>query len=204
MIFVAPLLVSGSLLATPILTFNTTTALSGNNANQTVGWEFDVLSPITVTGLGWFDQGADGLQMAHTVGIWDSAGDLLTSAVVQQGTTDPLDGLFRTAAITSVVLMPGTDYIIGGQNFSSNTEQLAFGVPPTTAPSISFVGGEYSGIDNLFERPTSATANTDCCWGPSFSVAPGVTSVPEPRGTVALLTTGVVLMLLVRRRLVRA
>jgi len=43
---------------------------SGNNNNQTVSWQFDVLTPVWVTGLGWFDQGAGGLGTAHTVDIW--------------------------------------------------------------------------------------------------------------------------------------
>ena len=126
-----------SLLADPVLSFDTATASSASNFNQTVGWEFDVVSTTSVTGLGWYDQGADGLQLAHTVGIWDSIGNLLASAIVGQGTTDPLDGLFRTAAITPILLAPGT-YVVGGQNFSSNTEQLAFGVTPVHRPENLF------------------------------------------------------------------
>jgi hypothetical protein len=110
-----------------------------------------------------------------------------------------LDGLFRTIAITPIILAPGGGYVVGGQNFSTNTEQLAFGVPPTTVPSIAFVTGEFSNADGIFERPTNPTGNPQCCWGPSFSG----TAVPEP-SVAALCGFGlVVLVIVVSRRRTR-
>jgi len=179
---------ASSAMATAVLSFNTSGASSGGEYDQSVGWEFTVNSTITVTGLGWYDQNGDGLQMAHEVGIWNSTGTLLTSGTVAAGTTDPLDGLFRTVSISSIVLTPGT-YIVGGENFSTNTEQLAFGVTPTTISSISFVGGEFSAADGIFEEPTNLTGNSNCCWGPSFSVS----AVPEP-GAVALCGFGLLML----------
>jgi len=188
-------LASGLLMADPVLTFNTSSAFSAANFNQTVGWEFDVTSPITVTGLGWYDQGGNGLSTAHEVGIWDLSGDLVASVLVGAGTTDPLDGLFRTASVTPIVLSAG-DYIVGGQNFSTNTEQLAFGVAPTiTDPSVSFLGGEYSSGTG-FSDPTNHTGVADCCWGPSFSVA----ATPEPADASAFLALGVLAAALFARR----
>ena len=58
------------------LTFDETTGSSGSNSNQSVGWQFDVLSSLNVTGLAWYDEGQDGLALAHTVGIWDPSGNL--------------------------------------------------------------------------------------------------------------------------------
>jgi hypothetical protein len=187
---------SGTLLADPVLSFSGSTA-PANAFNQTVGWEFDVLNTITVTSLGWYDQNSDGLLLAHTVGIWDSSGNLLTSVLVAQGTTDPLVGLFRTAAITPIVLTPGTNYIVGGQEFSTDNEQL-FGPASTTDSRIAFDKGEHSNADNLFELPTIPTGNPNCCWGPSFSVD-AAANVPEPSGVSALLAAGVLAMLVARR-----
>ena len=81
-------------MADPVLSFNASAALGENFNTLTIGWQFNVVSTTTVTGVGWFDQGLDGLQQQHEVGIWDSAGTLLASASVQPGTTDPLDGFF--------------------------------------------------------------------------------------------------------------
>jgi Domain of unknown function (DUF4082) len=186
LIVLAAALTAGSLAAEPALTFNPAGDSSGTENNQSVGWEFNVLTSITVTGLGWYDQGGDGLQMAHTVGIWDSSGTLLTSGLVAAGITDPLDGMFRTDSIASLTLAPG-EYIVGGQNFSSDTEQLAFGVTPVTDPRLSFDAGEFSNIDGTFEEPTNPTAVPTCCWGPSFSISPAAPSTPEPNpGTLSL------------------
>jgi hypothetical protein len=173
-------LTAEAILATPILSFNTAGASSGTENNQSVGWSFTVLSPITVTGLGWYDQNGDGLSLAHMVGIWDTVGTLLTSATVALGTVNPLDGLFRTVAISPIVLAPGAGYIVGGQNFTTSTDQLAFGVVPATVASITFTGGVFSAVNGIFERPTSPTGagggNANCCWGPSFSIS----VAPEP------------------------
>src|ERR1700690_1662408 len=106
---------AGSLIADPVLSFNTSTppALPLDSLTETIGWEFNVLSGTTVTGLGWYDQGSDGLQDAHEVGIWSSSGAPVASAVVAAGTADPLVGLFRTVTIAPIPLAPG-EYIVGG------------------------------------------------------------------------------------------
>ena len=198
------LFVVGSLMADPVLSFDTTTALTAGNFDQTVGWEFNVLSPITVTGLGWYNQGANGLELSHMVGIWSSTGTLLASATVAAGTTDPLDGLFRTVAITPIVLQPG-EFIIAGENFLAGSDDLAFDVTPTTDASISFVAGRYSAADNMFEFPTNSTgvvqnSSPDCCWGPSFSISAATVSTPEPAGSSLLLAVGALAAALQTRR----
>jgi hypothetical protein len=191
---------SGTLLADPVLKFDTSTPNRTNYENEIVGWEFNVLNTIDVTGLGWYDEGLDGLFLAHTVGIYNSSGNLLASAPVLAGKLDPLVGLFRTAGI-SLTLSPGT-YIVAGQEFAptdipatNTTDQPAWGGAPNILDSrIAFVGGEFfSTADNKFE----STA-TNCCWGPSFS-ADAAANVPEPSGVSALLAAGLLAMLVARR-----
>jgi hypothetical protein len=65
--------------ADPVLVFNAATGSSAINQNQSVGWQFNVTTAITVTGLSWYDEGANGLVVGHTVGIWNPAGTLLGS-----------------------------------------------------------------------------------------------------------------------------
>ncbi len=192
---------AGSLVADPVLSFNPATSSTASNYNQTVGWEFDVLTPITITGLGWYDQGLNGLGFSHMVGIWDSSGDLVISALVASGTTDPLDGDFRTVTIAPLVLEPG-DYTIGGQNFANSTDQVAFNTPPTTESGVDFLTGEYSSGSG-FVDPTDPTGTKDCCWGPSFttgSTGGGPVTTPEPTGASALLALGILGAALARKR----
>jgi hypothetical protein len=103
-------------------------------SGDTVGWEFNVASPITVTSLGYLDfNGA--LQDSHEVAIWDISGNLIASATVLPA--DPMIANFSCQSITPVVL-PAGSYV-----------EAAFGTSPdpwgngatylTYANPISFV-----------------------------------------------------------------
>lgn len=183
--------------ATPVLTFDTTTGDSGFNQDQSVGWEFNVLSPITVTGLGWFDENADGLNTSHTVGIWDPGGTLLESVVLPSGTAAALDGQFRTIMLAPLLLSPGVGYIVGGQNFSTNAERLADNVTFTINPAVSFVDPTFTNIGAGFDRPTQISVATTGFFGPSFSVS-AATPVPEP-ASLFLLGSGLIGLRSLRR-----
>src|SRR5262249_49080943 len=110
-----------------VLTFNEATGGSGANQNQSVGWQFNVLNSLTVTDLEWYDPTRTGLSTAHTVGIFNPAGALLTSAVIPAGAAAGLDGMFRFVLVTPVALPVGAGYIVGGENFATNTDRLACG-----------------------------------------------------------------------------
>ena len=86
------LLISGvSRVSAGVLSFNPATGGSGANQGQSVGWQFNVLSSLTVTDLEWFDPTGTGLSTAHTVGIWNPAGGLVTSALIPAGAAAGLD-----------------------------------------------------------------------------------------------------------------
>lgn len=183
MLLIVGLAVPATAGSAPAITFDEATGVSGTNNNQTVGWQFDVVSPVVVTGLGWFDQGGNGLGTAHTVGIWGPSGTLLTSVVVPAGTGAPLDGQYRIVDIPDIYLPIGTGYIIGGENFSTSDDRLVGNAVQTVDPRIHFVDATYSLIGSGFVRPTN------------FSIAytgfegPMATLVPEPT-TAVLLATG--------------
>ena len=177
--------------ATPALTFTPGT-FTAANSNQSVGWQFDVLAATTVTGLGWFDDNADGLGLAHQVGIWDPSGALLTSATVPAGTAAPFDGQFRTVAVAPITLVPGNGYIVGGENFATSTDRLASNVPAqTVVPTLRYIDATFSTIGSGFVRPATLSAATNGFYGPSFSV-------PEPAAAAVLFLGSS--CLLVRRR----
>jgi hypothetical protein len=190
--------VAGIASATPAITFNEATGSSGFQSNQSVGWQFNVTAPVTVTGLGWFDEGANGLGREHTVGIWDSSGNLLTSILVPIGTGAGLDGQYRTVSIVPIVLGVGSGYIVGGQNFTDSGDRLAFDVAHAVNAALQFVDATFSNLNNTFERPTNFSTANNGFYGPMFSVQ-AEAAAPLP-GTLALFGLGVLVVGLARRR----
>lgn len=179
----------------PALSFDASGGTTAINGNQMVGWQFDVLSTIAVTGLGWYDDGANGLAEAHRVGIWNPAGTLLAEVTVPAGVTAGLVGQFRTVAITPLALAPASGYIVGGLNSGTNPERVASNVAQTTIPQIDYVDATFSVIGSGFTRPTNFSSAVTGFYGPSFSV--GV--APEP-ASFALGILGLSALLIARRR----
>lgn len=169
---------AGSAAAGPVLNFNEATGSTGFNNDQSVGWQFDVLSLITVTHLSWHDDGGDGLSRAHEVGIWSPSGALITSAVVPAGTAATLDGQWRVVPISPVNLTPGVGYIVGGYNGLNSTDRLAADVTHTFVdPAIRFIDATFSGANGIFERPTNFSSATTGFYGPSFNTIPAPSSL---------------------------
>ena len=99
--------------ATPFYLVNTVN-FYGNSyyVDQTAGNRFTPTSDLSVFSLGIFDYGLDGMGESHQVGIFDSGGTLLTSAVVGAGTVGRLDGEFRYTDIAPLTLAAGETYTI--------------------------------------------------------------------------------------------
>ena len=197
-------LLGGQALGNPVLSFNEATGGAALNTNSNAGWKFNVLSPITIDGLGWFDDGRDGLFIEHRVGIWNPTGSLLADVLVPAGVAAPLDGQFRTVSIPPLSLAAGNGYIVGGLNSTTNTERLACGNPSissicfgtmsqTLDPRVNYVAATYSDPSATFTRPALVNpGTTQGFYGPGFSV-----QVPEP-GSYALCMV-VAALLMVRR-----
>jgi hypothetical protein len=160
------------------------------NASWSLGWQFNVVRPIWVTRLGFYDDLKNGLQETHEVGIWDSNQVLLAYAVVSP--SDPLVSWWRWATLaTPVLLGPGSDYRIAAVTGSENY---------TWAPVGFVVGSDITFVTDRFFGPTTSLtyplfSEGRVGWfGPNFEYEYQVGSVvPEP-STLGLVMLGALVL----------
>ena len=116
-------LTSAAMAVTPIVNLPPLDAYSPHtHAAGMLGWTFTVHSTVTVTGVGWFDYGRDGLLSSVQVGLWKAVNGWnsgLTPETIwtgSVGSNSPLSGDFRILALSQeLTLMPG-QYQLGGLN----------------------------------------------------------------------------------------
>lgn len=165
----------------PALDF-TTIGTVGNNWSPTLngfsmGWEFNVLNPIEIARLGYFNYGpsGSGITQAHQVGIFNSSGVLLVSTTVNPG--DPVQGNWAwKSLVTPYHLSAGTGYVIAA--LTGKDDLYTWSVPSIVQdPSISYVRNRYQ------RTPTGTLIN------PTFTTSfypgyhffgPNMDIVPEP------------------------
>lgn len=166
------------------------------NADTTYGWSFSLNSPVSVTDLGYYDHQSDGLIDLHTIGIWNSNGDLLAQEDVPAGTGANLQGSYRFSAITPVALSAGQTYFIGGWAQNANDGILAF-TSETYASEVNYDRARNAPTTG-FQQPTGDMSFVNQgVFGPNFIFTP----VPEPHEYALVAGTGLLAFGLVRRRM---
>lgn len=196
---------------TPILPIDPATQLANSpgpgqyfgftdiNIDGTYAWSFQVLQTVQVVGLGWYDDGADGLSHDHAVGL---SGDVpapspvaasnLLSTTIPAGTGASLIGSYRVELNAPLTLTPGV-YAISGWDFTANPDPVKFAgasVPTDSriAPMPTPLRGDYSGANVELLAPGA--------WlGPMVFVQPA----PEP-STLVLAALAIVGAVAYRRR----
>ena len=169
-----------ALTVTPAVEYTSTGTLNDSRP-FTLGFQFTLSSPTNVDALGYWAPGSAG---SHMVGIWDSAGNLLTSTAVSG--TDTLIGHFVWRAISSLTLGAGT-YTIGGEYSGGPFPSGASGV--TTIPQLTWVTAEQQYGSGL-NFPTNSYNGYGQNGIMEVNFSTGPTGVPEPAAW-ALMLVGV-------------
>jgi hypothetical protein len=136
----------------------------------TVGWSFSLSSNQVVGYLGLYNTD---LNANTTVGIWNSAGTLLTSGVFDLNLTNVnLNDLpasnFLWLPISTLTLGPGT-YTIGAY---SNADHFGvYGVAPTTLPGVTIVKSSLLSFSGALDKPTQDFSGVyaNGFFGPNFA-----------------------------------
>lgn len=191
----AAVAVAGS--ASAVIAFSPMGGVGTNNGvGYSLGYSFSIDQPgASLTGLGFYDEGGDGLATSHDIGIYTSTGTLVASATVAAGTSDTLLSGFRyNRNIAGAVLLAPGNYVIATVTGSQDAYLYR-------AASVNPGAGIAYGENRYVKSPTLAFPTTNYMpedfgyFGANFTYE--VAPVPEPASIAAL---GVGVVALVRRR----
>lgn len=150
------------------------------------GWTFTTSEARSITALGLFDTAADGLAERHEVGIWNSDGALVASAVVFDQplvASTSAAGAWRFATIGPTYMAAGAYtigafYVTAADAFigSSTDNEVVVSTPAW----LSYGEGKVTtGGTEIFTRPDTSVSDqfNPAFFGPNFLSA---AAVPEP------------------------
>jgi len=169
------------------------------------GWTFTILQPVTVTGLGWYDNGGDGLFHPHEIGIWPGglysggvSSELLGSITIPSSTAAPLESYYRKLDLPAELTLSPGEYTVAGTHIVDNEDPVSFydvsiSVPPSGDPRF-VTGGPAYAFGGGFRPPDRIALNDALLLGPMLFVE----TIPEP-STLALFAVGA--LLLIQRRI---
>ena len=209
--FIAFCLVLGSSFANASVSKADTIGLEGDSfsstytstgENYTFGWAFSTTTNISLTALGYFDNGEDGFVTSHDVGVWNSAGALVASATVAAGTSSALDGHFRYASIAPITLAAG-HYRIGGVHIGDSSGNGDwYGYDPTNVaygPEIKYEGYRFEPTNGSTTLTDPTYAGKDSGYfGGNFKYT--MSEVPTPSSVAALIGMGLMGLIASRKR----
>jgi hypothetical protein len=189
------------------------------HGNGMVGWTFNLQSPLTVTAVGWYDDGQNGLSRPFQVGLWqDLSGNFAPGSNPRQllgspsegitfasGTSASLQGSWRVLPLSSPLTLDPGNYQLGGLDTAATSDNIEYvGVGgffpyPPVLPGLT--------IGQFFYAAMAPSSTFQVTYNDKFYLHDGLelgpmlfADVPEPC-SVGLIGLGMVMVLIVRRRM---
>jgi hypothetical protein len=128
-----------------LLSFVSSGSFTGSQLNQTLGWRFQLNSPVTLTTLGVYDHLQDGFVEPHEVGLWTSTGTLLADGILGTGASGTLLNSFRYVDVPDVTLPIG-NYVLGAHFIAQFAEPFSdANLALVTHPFVAYQGRNSAG-----------------------------------------------------------
>jgi hypothetical protein len=175
------------------------------HGNGMVGWTFNLQQTLTVTAVGWYDDGQDGLSRPFQVGLWQDLsgyfdpgstptqllGTPTRGITIPGGTTSSLQGVWRVVPLpTPLNLLPG-NYELGGLDTASTPDVIKYVKADTGNPIPPTVSGMT--IGQCFYAFGGGPSTFQLQYSTGFILVNGLelgpmlfTNVPEPSGFMLL------------------
>ena len=205
----------------PASYFSSNRPFNEAHGNGMIGWTFTVTSAITITQVGWYDDGGNGLSRDFQVGLWQapvggwgSANEAIPllgddGIVIPAGTGTSYNGLYRYIDLAGALTLQPGSYQIGGLDSSTTTDPIKYfwsesvpSGPDGNSQEYNLPGVTYGAF--FYTAQTSADPGFRAAKGSEFYLASGLElgpmlfAIPEP--SAMLLAGAGVLFLLPRRR----
>ena len=147
-----------------------------SHANGLIGWTFTVKQPATITQVGVWDQGGDGLSRAFQIGLWQGqgsgydvtysqSGELLGAdgITVPGGTATELNGIYRVVDLPQPLNLSPGDYELGMLDTASTTDPVEYvdGGPSNAQVTI---GSPFIGSGETMLEPAQSFIAVQGCW----------------------------------------
>jgi hypothetical protein len=121
----------------------------GLNSDFSLGWRFSTSTPLVISSLGVFDEGANGLLSSHPVGLYSEAGVLLTTTTIPAGTGATLIGDFRYVSVPPIIIPVGTYRIAAVHTVAGGDVFAGFSGTQTYHPDITFLDSRFTSTSVL-------------------------------------------------------
>jgi hypothetical protein len=166
----------------PALAYPAQSATTKGFIDSSEGWFFQPLVDIEVTGLGYYDDGQDGLLHAHRSAIIDSAtGRAVVETVI--GPQSPLDGPFRWETVGPVRLSAGHKYVMVSSREAPFDPQVPNPKDASLAPELLYLGYREAQTDGAV-WDQAATDMGDVLFSGNFKFEPVPAPERRPNGSL--------------------
>jgi hypothetical protein len=151
------------------------------------GWEFHLDQPLTIGGVGIWDEHNQPLNIAHEVGLYTSGQTLLLDILLDNNNTTAVasaspDGQWLFTSISPLVLQPG-DYVLAATWGDPIDNADPFRLQANGVESFL----NYTGMCSKTQLPSLQLVFPDCSGAPLSSASffgPNLAVVPEPGSIV--------------------